>query len=610
MGLLTSGGELLAGHIFVQRWLDGSPWPAQGKGLGKLVSRARLWARLEDLYLMKKLDCLNELALKRLILARQTRRVIELLADSPEQLNALRNIAKGISESTRTDSRSPPGICHLMYGGQNAEVWTQQQPYKQEYTHLSADRPTEKEKEQEAGGIEVTMNGTGSGKAKRTEITARGSITGIDREVVYDYNTVVDHMKRKKWIIDGTTIMAVLMADIMMQQAEKPAVSQEIRNMLKAFAYALEHVSMDPLIDSYNKAVTGKLNGLIESAKQKLDKAIKTPTKFLDAVTTKCGEIVSTMTDLAKATKAMANAGTCISNINSTTTTTLAIDKAKATNIVNIHKWQIMVTTPSKVKKPSGIYTNGEVSSYKVKLNKVIEKRGNEGKNKWKIINLRHVQGGNTLLELSTPEAARWLRSGEEWREIVKEAFGVMDKSTKIVPRTYQLLVKFVPIGWSLHKEEALREFETKNSIPANSMQAARWIKDPARRYSGQEFANIKMICISPKVANRLILGPMRINNYVVKAQREQQTIPLCTKCSQFDHFIANCKADKFKCRFCAQEHKSRDCPNKANRKCTLCGSKNHTSGNKKCSAYKERMEKMERTDPEFYSAIFLTKEK
>ncbi|CCA76273.1 hypothetical protein PIIN_10268 [Serendipita indica DSM 11827] len=118
----------------------------------------------------------------------------------------------------------------------------------------------------------------------------------------------------------------------------------------------------------------------------------------------------------------------------------------------------------------------------------------------WKIINLRLTRANTTLLEMNGAEAARWLRSGENWK------------------------------GLSPHKEEVLRKFETDNAIPTNSIQAAAWIKNPVYQYTRQAFANIKMVTSSPEVANRLILRPTYIESYVVRVQKEQSYIPICAK--------------------------------------------------------------------------------
>ncbi|CCA76525.1 hypothetical protein PIIN_10518 [Serendipita indica DSM 11827] len=379
-------------------------------------------------------------------------------------------------------------------------------------------------------------------------------MTGVDKEIINNYKTAVKYMRKKKWIGEDARITTMLMSEIMLNQTEKAGVSEEIKNMLKSFAFSLEYVSMDPVLESFTKTVTEKLDNIIEAGKQKVSESIERSNQFINVASTKYGELITTMTDATKALKEAAR---------------------------------------------------DEVSNYKEKLNKALGKMEDATRTERKIINLRLTRANTTLLEMNGAEAARWLRSGENWKGLVREAFGQTDKDDKVVPRTYPVVIKFAPVGWSPHEEEALRKFEADNAIPTNSIQAVAWIKNPVYRYTGQAFANVKMVTSSPEVANRLILGPTRIESHVVRAQKEWSYIPICAKCSQFDHFIAKCKADKYKCRFCTQEHESKDCSNRTRMKCTPCRSEGYISGNERCIKYRERREAIETKVPELSSVKY-----
>ena len=436
-------------------------------------------------------------------------------------------------------------------------------------------------------------------------------MTGIDKEVVQDKESALKYMKKRNWIVDDSIITTVLMADICRNAAEKPSVSQEIKNMLRAFSFALESASVDPILDSFNKAATAKLESLIDAAHQKLNKSIESTTKHLDAVSLKYGELTITATEAAKALK-NAPAQRSYSQVlaQSRNPTAFIMDDAKATNIVNVRERQVLVSTTQKIKRNTGVYTREEVTGYKEKLNEAMGKMEEAGKKGWRIADLRITRTGTTLLEMSTKEAAEWIRSEDNWTSISKEAYGDAEDNTRVVPRTCDMMIRFVPVGWTPHETDALRTFETDNSIPTNSILAASWIKNPANRYNGQAFANVKMVCTSPEIANRLILGPTRICEHTVAVQKERKTIPICVKCSQFDHFIAKCNSDKFICRHCAQEHSSRDCTDKRRTMCTPCGSRNHSSGDERCIEYRHRREKLEIKAPEIRARFFFTKDK
>ncbi|CCA76864.1 hypothetical protein PIIN_10849 [Serendipita indica DSM 11827] len=77
-------------------------------------------------------------------------------------------------------------------------------------------------------------------------------------------------MKKQGWLEDNMTITTVPMADICRQAAEKAGVSQEAKHMLKAFSFVLKTAAVDPLLESFNKTATAKLDSLVDATKLKL----------------------------------------------------------------------------------------------------------------------------------------------------------------------------------------------------------------------------------------------------------------------------------------------------------------------------------------------------
>ncbi|CCA76745.1 hypothetical protein PIIN_10733 [Serendipita indica DSM 11827] len=349
--------------------------------------------------------------------------------------------------------------------------------------------------------------------------------------------------------------------------------------MLKAFSFVLETAAVDPLLKSFNKTATAKLDSLVDATKLKLSQTIESTTKHLDAVSLKYSELTISASEVVAALKAAPvhrlYSQALASNACTKLSQSLILDDAKAINIDT--------------------------------LNVALEKL-TDGASKKRIVGLRIIRTG-TLLELDSAKSAKWLKENNRCAEMVKEAYTSREEETKVIPRAHELMVRFVPVDFDPHEEESLHSVELENGLPPHSIISASWIKDLSRRYEGQGYANVKINCASPEVANRMILGPTRIGNHSVKVQKEHRLVPICAKCSHHDHFLAACKAERFTCRFCAQEHSSRDCPDKTQTKCTPCGSSQHSSGDERCIESKSRQDRQAEHAPEMRSKFFFTKD-
>ncbi|CAG7850087.1 SubName: Full=Uncharacterized protein {ECO:0000313/EMBL:CCA76396.1} [Serendipita indica DSM 11827] len=367
-----------------------------------------------------------------------------------------------------------------------------------------------------------------AGRPRRQDTDA-----GTETNIVHNEKTARAHLMKKKWIGKDTLVTTSLIADYMKQYAEKTTAGAEVKNMLNAFAFALESACLEPAAEHVTKAISAKISKLVEEAAEKVNKATESTTKLLDAVSLKYGELTIAAMEATKGLKEglaprPTGQSTGYGHL-ATRTTPPIINEAVASNIVNLRKRQIMAPTPPKIKKQSGMYSRDEVNAYKETLNNALGKMGEETK-EWRVAGVRFTSSNTTLLEMNSITAAQGLRGKGKWKRVMDLAYGTTDEEVQIIPRTYRLTIRFAPVGWSPEDDEALRAFETENRLPTNSVYAASWIKNPANRYKGQSFANVKMTCTLPEVANRLILGPTRINDHVVKVQKEQAFIPLCAK--------------------------------------------------------------------------------
>jgi len=85
------------------------------------------------------------------------------------------------------------------------------------------------------------------------------------------------------------------------------------------------------------------------------------------------------------------------------------------------------------------------------------------------------LHNGGTLLELSSKEAAQWLKIGMNCKKLATASGGDLT----IRSRTYNIIILFVPTSTAIEEKDTLRAIEDDNDLPFSCIMAARWIKPP-----------------------------------------------------------------------------------------------------------------------------------
>ena len=158
-----------------------------------------------------------------------------------------------------------------------------------------------------------------------------------------------------------------------------------------------------------------------------------------------------------------------------------------------------------------------------------------------------------------------------------------------IQPRTYRLIMKFVPCDGSFapDNEEQLRDIETDHDLENGSLISASWIKKPERRSPNQKTAHVKLICATAAAANKLLLERVFISNARVVITKDIQEPLRCNKCQHYGHIREQCPNSE-RCATCAKPHPSNACTHPNEHHCVPCGTpSNHSSSDKnKCPQY------------------------
>ena len=144
----------------------------------------------------------------------------------------------------------------------------------------------------------------------------------------------------------------------------------------------------------------------------------------------------------------------------------------------------------------------------------------------FKIKALIQLRNGGFVVELSTPEAATWVRDPTRKLILIESLGG----NVCMKDRTYNLLIPFVPISTRINKS-IWCSIEQGNEIPCNSITQMKWIKDPSRRKGNQRVAHALMSLNSPKAANRLISKGIYYNQGKLCARKDKREPLSCLKC-------------------------------------------------------------------------------
>ena len=115
--------------------------------------------------------------------------------------------------------------------------------------------------------------------------------------------------------------------------------------------------------------------------------------------------------------------------------------------------------------------------------------------------------------------------------------------TASICPCNYVLVFKFVPCtgGFDPHDDGNLRDIESDNSAPPNSIISASWCKRPDLRAPNQQTANLKVCCATPESANHFHKERIRVHGELVNVRMDLRVSTRCNRCQEYSHIRANC---------------------------------------------------------------------
>jgi hypothetical protein len=180
----------------------------------------------------------------------------------------------------------------------------------------------------------------------------------------------------------------------------------------------------------------------------------------------------------------------------------------------------------------------------------------------------------------------------------------------RIRPRTFPIIFRFVPCSglFDPNNDSHLRNIERENDLVDGSIVSATWCKRPEKRSHNQTTATLKVACLNPETANKLLTGRIRVDDHLVNVRKDLRIPIRCVKCQEYGHTQDACIGVE-KCANCTSEsHGSHNC-NKAP-KCVSCGEESsHPSSSPSCPTFIHKSETLDERFPENTMPYFPTSE-
>ncbi|EIN05378.1 hypothetical protein PUNSTDRAFT_36080, partial [Punctularia strigosozonata HHB-11173 SS5] len=221
---------------------------------------------------------------------------------------------------------------------------------------------------------------------------------------------------------------------------------------------------------------------------------------------------------------------------------------------------------------------------------------------------VRKLRNGGIEFEVNSVASAIWLRITKVKASFV-ENFG--DNAT-IKTRGYPILVESAPVRFNPEDPIEITRVERINGMDEGDILRARWIKAPARRYEGQQYAHLSIVLRTEKTANYAIRWGFDVKGKKCVGRRMMKELIRCHKCQRVGlHMGASCREEKETCGTCgSNEHKTTECPNAEdtnNHFCANCKEKGHAAWSRACPTFIRKNREYQEKYPENNYKYFVT---
>lgn len=228
----------------------------------------------------------------------------------------------------------------------------------------------------------------------------------------------------------------------------------------------------------------------------------------------------------------------------------------------------------------------------KAHVDRAIAQSTNEHVSRIKAVSANQLKSGD--LSIRTADAS----SIESLRQFAEDWAGRIGQGASAQVPTYGVLAHGIRTSTMdmTDLDKVKRELlqDNKPFIPTADIKHVKWL---ARRAPEKFMSSVVIEFSKPGDANKIIDEGLIWQGEVFHCERYDRGSRLrqCYHCQTHGHIGTQCKAS-IACGYCAQEHSSRDCPNRANesipRKCAACQG-THVAWSSQCSVRREELAKV-----------------
>jgi len=201
------------------------------------------------------------------------------------------------------------------------------------------------------------------------------------------------------------------------------------------------------------------------------------------------------------------------------------------------------------------------------------------------------------LVEMETDAGATWLMDPAN-AKLFCDALGT---NLAIKQRPFNVLAYNASTSIDPDNEEHLREIAETNGIKDGEILAMRWVKPITRRdRADQRTAHLILTFSNADTANRSILLGLTICQRRVRVAKSKKEPIRCMKCHKWNHVAWECIAKEDTCGTCGENgHWTKDCTNKANKRCVSCNTDDHASWSRMCPTFLKKCDELDKRTPE-----------
>lgn len=216
---------------------------------------------------------------------------------------------------------------------------------------------------------------------------------------------------------------------------------------------------------------------------------------------------------------------------------------------------------------------------------------------------ITRLRNGGFITELTTTEAAKWIRTPENRLKITN----ALDLPATIKERRFSIIVPFLPIASNIEDTAWLRTVEEENNMMAGAIESANWIKPRQRRAPTQRVAHAIFHFADTHSANNTLRDGIYIGQEKLHPRKDKREPVRCVRCQLWGHIAKDCKAPKDVCGTCGKNHRTNECNAYRTFHCVSCNSHEHASWDRKCPEFESKCAGIDAKHPENSMPYFPT---